>query len=74
MIGFWQVHFRQSGRMLCDEHTSRELAIDDACNRWLEDPQVWITGPDQEMVQSAEVERIYRDRYPADKSADVRIA
>ena len=74
MIGFWKVHFRQSGRMLCDEQTSRELAVDTACQRWLEDPEVWITGPDKEVVQSAEVERIYRDRYLAGKSDHFRIA
>ena len=74
MIGFWKVHFRQSGRMLCDEHASREFAIDAACRRWLEDPEVWITGPHEEVVQSAEVERIYRDRYLADKSDHIRIA
>jgi hypothetical protein len=74
MIGFWKVHFRQSGRMLCDELTSRELAIDAACNRWLEDPEVWITGPHEEVVQSAEVERIYRNRYPANRSDHIQIA
>ncbi len=74
MIGFWKVHFRQSGRMLCDEYTSRELAIDAACDRWLEDPEVWITGPREEVVQSAEVERIYRDRSPVAKSDHTQIA
>ena len=69
MIGFWKVHFRQSGRILFEEHASREFAIDAACLRWLEDPEVWITGPHEEVVQSADVERIYRDRYLADKSS-----
>ena len=66
MFGFWKVHFRQSGRILFEEHASRELAIDAACLRWLEDPKVWVTGPHEEVVQCGEVERIYRERYLAD--------
>jgi hypothetical protein len=62
MTGIWQVHFRHSGRMLCDDYSSREDAIDAACRRWLADTQVWITGPNGEAVQSAEVERTYRDQ------------
>ena len=69
MTGIWKVHFRQSGRMLGDDYNSREDAIDAACRRWLADRQVYITGPNGEVVQSAEVERIYRDQYSADKSS-----
>jgi hypothetical protein len=69
MTGIWKVHFRQSGRMLSDDYNSREDAIDAACRRWLEDPQVWITGPNGEVVQSAEVERIYRERDSSDRSS-----
>ena len=69
MIGFWTVHFRKSGRILFEEHASRELAIDAACLRWLEDPKVWITGPHGEVVQSDEVERIYREQYLADNKS-----
>ena len=69
MTGIWKVHFRQSGRMLCDEYTSREPAIDAACDRWFEDPKVRITGPCEEVVESAEVERICRDRHSVDKSS-----
>jgi hypothetical protein len=58
-----------SGYMLSDDYNSREGAIDAAaCRRWLADPQVWITGPHGEVVQSAEVERIYRARHSIAKS------
>jgi hypothetical protein len=69
MIGIWKVHFRHSGRMLCDDYHSREDAIDAACRRWLADPQVWVTGPNGDVVQSAKVERIDRDQHSADKSS-----
>ena len=69
MFGFWKVHFRQSGRILFEEHASCEFAIDAACLRWLEDPKVWVTGPHEEVVQSGEVERIYRERYLADNKS-----
>jgi hypothetical protein len=69
MIGFWKVHFRQSGRILFEEHASREFAIDAAYLRWLEDPRVWVTGPHEEVVESGEVECIYRERYLADNKS-----
>jgi hypothetical protein len=65
LTGVWKVRFLRSGRALCDDHDSRKDAIDAACRRWLEDPQVWITGPHGEVVENAEVERIYRERYSA---------
>jgi hypothetical protein len=68
MTGTWTVHFRQAGRMLSDDYNSREDAIDAACRRWLADPQVYIIGPNGEVVPRAEVERVYRQRHSIDKS------
>jgi hypothetical protein len=68
LTGIWTVHFRQRGRLLCDDYNSLVAAIDAACRRWPQDPQVWVTGSNGEVVQSAEVERIYRKRHSIDKS------
>ena len=59
-------------------HAQRRTRVTQTCHRcrlrrWLEDLKVWITGPHEEVVQSAEVERIYRDRYLAHKSDHIRI-